>query len=202
MSRENCIWCLCCLLFITKWLSLDSSAETTSWIFKKLFNFSFLDGLQRLVCLLMVYSYFIMIIDHRPANKSIFYNNSCSSTKVFIFLLNGASINFFFWINFLFFSLRLLTLFLLFFLRIFYLSTLFLSVLTLEHWIFRHLLANLFPSFWLFLVLFRMLWMLVIVNKPYHVEHASQMTIWRSISMETFLVSSMNESDLGHTLSE
>ena len=44
--------------------------------------------------------------------------------------------------------------------------TRFLSFLNLEHWIACHLLANLFPSFWLFLVLFRMLWFLVTVNKP------------------------------------
>ena len=30
-SKENCIWSPC-LLFITAWFSLDTSAETTSWI--------------------------------------------------------------------------------------------------------------------------------------------------------------------------
>ena len=30
-SRENCIW-FPCFLFITTWLSLDTSGETTSWL--------------------------------------------------------------------------------------------------------------------------------------------------------------------------
>ena len=38
-----------------------------------------------------------------------------------------------------------------------------------DPWIFCHSLANLFPSFWLFLVLFKMLCMLVTVNEPCHV---------------------------------
>ena len=45
-----------------------------------------------------------------------------------------------------------------------------------DPWIFSHLLANLFPSFWLFLVLFWVLWMLVTVYKPCHVPHASRIT--------------------------
>ena len=36
-------------------------------------------------------------------------------------------------------------------------------------------------NFWLFLVLFWMLWMLVPVNKPRHVPHASQITTWGTI---------------------
>ena len=42
-------------------------------------------------------------------------------------------------------------------------------------------LANLFPSFWLFLVLFWMLWMLVTVFKACHVSHASQITTWGTL---------------------
>ena len=42
-----------------------------------------------------------------------------------------------------------------------------------DTWIFCHLLANLFPSFWLFLVLFWMLWMLVTIHKSCHVPHTS-----------------------------
>ena len=45
------------------------------------------------------------------------------------------------------------------------------SILSLSSWILCHLLANLFPSFWLFLVLFRMLSKLVTVNKPFHEPH-------------------------------
>ena len=40
--------------------------------------------------------------------------------------------------------------------------------------IFYHLLINLFPIFWLFLVLFRMLCMLLIVNEVCHVSSASR----------------------------
>ena len=49
-------------------------------------------------------------------------------------------------------------------------------------WIFCHPLANtvwltnLLPSFWLFLLLFWILWMLVTVFKPCHVPHVSQIT--------------------------
>ena len=37
--------------------------------------------------------------------------------------------------------------------------------LSFDHWIFFHLLINLYLSFWLFLVPSRMLWMLVTMNK-------------------------------------
>ena len=50
-------------------------------------NFSLLDGLFRLVCLLMVHSYFIMIIDKQNVVKlpvGTFSDNTCSSTTVFI----------------------------------------------------------------------------------------------------------------------
>ena len=50
--------------------------------------------------------------------------------------------------------------------------------------IFCHPLANLFPSFWLFCVLFWMLWMLVTLHKQCHVQHASQITTWATIFME------------------
>ena len=45
-------------------------------------------------------------------------------------------------------------------------------------------LTNLFPSFWLFLVFFRMLWMLVTVHKPCHVPHASRITTSGTIFTE------------------
>ena len=71
------------------------------------------------------------------------------------------------------------------FLQIFYLSTQFFSVLTLEssaiHW-----LANLFPSFWLFLVLYWMLRMLVTMFKLCHVPHASRITTWGTLSTEIY----------------
>ena len=56
-----------------------------------------------------------------------------------------------------------------------------------DSWIFCHplsnivLLAKLFPSFWLFLVLFWMLWMLVTVFKACHVSRASQITTWGTL---------------------
>ena len=75
-----------------------------------------------------------------------------------------APIDCFFWTSFRFF-----------FLRLSYLLTQFLSILTLEFSAIY--LANLFqrafPNFWLFLVLFRMLWMMVTVNKPCHIPHMS-----------------------------
>ena len=60
-------------------------------------------------------------------------------------------------------------------------------VLTIEssasiHW--QTDLTNLFPSFWLFLVFFRMLWMLVTVHKPCHVPHASRITTSGTIFTE------------------
>ena len=45
-----------------------------------------------------------------------------------------------------------------------------------DPWIFSHPLANLFPSFWLFLVLFWILWMLVTVFKLCHVSHTLRIT--------------------------
>ena len=74
----------------------------------------------------------------------------------------------------------------------FYLSTRFLSVLTIEssaciHWLTG--LTNLFPSFWLFLVLFWMLWILVAVHKPCHVPHTSRITTWTIYTERLFSVS-------------
>ena len=69
----------------------------------------------------------------------------------------------------------------------FYLSTRFLSVLTIEssaRTIWLTSLSNLFPSFWLFLVLFWMLWMLVTAPKPCHVPHLSRITTSRTIFLE------------------
>ena len=63
------------------------------------------------------------------------------------------------------------------------------SSLCFNPWIFCHPLANLFPSFWLFLVLFWMLWMLVTVFKPCHVLHASRITTSGTLFMEKFSVS-------------
>ena len=58
-----------------------------------------------------------------------------------------------------------------------------LSVLTLDssaiHW-----LGNLFPSLWLFLVLFWMLWMLVTVFKMSHMTHALGITTWGTLFTE------------------
>ena len=62
----------------------------------------------------------------------------------------------------------------------------FLFVLILESSVIYQL-ANLFPNFWLFLVLLWMQWMLVTVNKTCHVPHASQITTWRKILTEVFV---------------
>ena len=100
----------------------------------------------------------------------MFFNNS------FYIASHGAAINF-----------LILTSFLFFFFKLFYLSARFLSVLTIEssastHWLTG--LTNLFPSFWLSLVLFWILWMLVTVHKQCHVPQVSRVTIWRTIFKE------------------
>ena len=61
--------------------------------------------------------------------------------------------------------------------------------LCFDRWIFSHLLANLFPSYRIFIVLFRMLGMLFTVNKACHVPHVLGMTTWGTIFMERFFVS-------------
>ena len=99
----------------------------------------------------------------------MFFNNS------FYIASHGAAINFLIWTSSPFF-----------FFRFFYLSTWFLSILTIEssdiHWLTG--LTKFFPSFWLFLVLFWMLWMLVTVFKPCHMPHASQITTWGTLFTE------------------
>ena len=49
-----------------------------------------------------------------------------------------------------------------------------------------HLLANLFPSFWLFCVLLWMRWMQVTVHKLCHLPHASRITTCGTIFAEIF----------------
>ena len=81
-------------------------------------NFNLLDGLLRLVYLLMLYGCFtIIIVDQQ--NVGTFSDDTCSSTTVSYIASYGAPINIFFWTSFLFF-----------FHRIFYVSTRFISVLT------------------------------------------------------------------------
>ena len=72
-AGENCI-SSSCFLFSTAWF-------WQNYIFN---DFSLLDSLLRLVCLLMVHSYLIMIIDQQ--NLGTFSDDTCSSTTVFIFL--------------------------------------------------------------------------------------------------------------------
>ena len=49
-------------------------------------------------------------------------------------------------------------------------------------------LANLFLSFWLFLVLFWMLWMLATVLNPCHVPHTLRITTWRTLFTERLFI--------------
>ena len=55
--------------------------------------------------------------------------------------------------------------------------------LCFDPWIFCHLLANMCPSLWLFLVLFWMLRKLVTVNKLCNVLNKSQIATWGAIFM-------------------
>ena len=93
------------------------------------------------------------------------FNNS------FYIAPHGAAINFLIWTSSLSFLFRH-----------FYLSTRFLFVLILGssaiHWL------TWFLSFWLFLVLPWMLWMLVMLHKPCHVPHASRVTTWGTFFTE------------------
>ena len=100
----------------------------------------------------------------------MYFNNS------FYIASYRAAINFLFWISSLFF-------------RFFYLKTRFLSVLTLEFSGIYQLL-KLFPSFWGFLVLFWMLWMLVTVHKRCHVPRASRKITWGTIFTKIFFSAS------------
>ena len=143
-------------------------------------NFSLLDGLMRQVCLLIVCIYFIMIIDQQ--NVGTFSDGTFSSTTVCYVASQEAPINIFFWASCLF------------------LKTLSTWFLCFDHWFFSHLVANLFPSFCPFVVLFWMLQMLVTMSKWCRVPHALQVTTW-TIFLETFFVSARNESNLGHLLS-
>ena len=80
-----------------------------------LINLILLDGLLRLVCLFMVYSYFFMIIDQQ--NVGTFLMTYSSATVFILFHMVHQSISSFEHLFFLF--------------RLFYLSTRFFSVLTL-----------------------------------------------------------------------
>ena len=115
-SRENCIWSPC-FLFITAWLSLDTSGKTSSWI-------SFVCSL---VCFLMVgqyvHSHFIIMIISTSTLHFLMINVLQQQLLYFFTRSNN----------------QLLNLNILSFIRLFYLSTRFLSVLALEsfaiHWL-------------------------------------------------------------------
>ena len=85
-----------------------------------------------------------MIIVEQNVARYSFSNDTCSLHQFLILLhLEHQSI-FFFWTSFIFFFFRLFN-----------------SIsFCFDLWIFCQLPANLVPSFWLFLVLFWMLWML------------------------------------------
>ena len=114
-------------------------------------NFSLLDRWLRLVCLLMEYSYCIIIINHQNAVK--FSDDTCSSTTVFHIASHGTPINIFFWTTF--FS----------FYRLFYLSTRFLCF---DSWISCHLIAKLVSEFLAVLLLFSSCASSDAVNADYH----------------------------------
>ena len=86
----------------------------------------------------------------------MFFNNS------FWISSHGAAINFLIWT----FSLS----------SDFFTNQLDFSVLSMESSAIYCPITNLFPSFWLFLVLFWRLWMLGTVFKPCHVPHVSRIT--------------------------
>ena len=99
----------------------------------------------------------------------MFFNSS------FYIAPHGAAIKFLIWTSRFFLFRR------------FYLPTRFLSVLSIEssasiHWLTG--LTNFFPSFWLFIVLFWILWILVTVHNPCHVPHALRTTTWSTILTE------------------
>ena len=130
-------------------------------------NFSLLDGFLRLVGLLLVYNYFIIIIDQQNVGMM-----TPVLQKQFLFCLTW-SIN----------QLLLSNIFFLFLQTFFYLSTSFLSVLTPESSV---ILESWILGFWLLLVLLWKLWMLVTMYKACHVPHASRITTWQAILMEIF----------------
>ena len=94
----------------------------------------------------------------------MFFNNS------FWISSHGAAINFLIWT----FSLS----------SDFFTNQLDFSVLSMESSAIYCPITNLFPSFWLFLVLFWRLWMLGTVFKPCHVPHASRITTLEILFME------------------
>ena len=163
------------LAFITVWLSLDTSGETT-WI---ILEFCLIVGLLRLVCLLMLGQYVYLATFHHMTNDlqqnvsiayifwwQMLFNNS------FYIASHEAAISFLIWTSSLFF-----------FFRLFYLSTRFISVLTLKssaiHW-----LTCFQVSSGKFLVLFWMIWMLVTMHKLCEVPHASWITACGTIFTE------------------
>ena len=115
-------------------------------------NFSLLDSLLRLICLLLIQSYFFMTIDRRNLGTCFAFFLSVSFSSDFFACYLDASL---FWpLNY--------------------------------QWVTSRLATRAFPSFWLSLVPFRMLWMLVMINKPCHVPHTSWMTTCRKIFTELF----------------
>ena len=147
-------------------------------------NFSLLDDFLRLVCSLTVRSNFIMIYRQMLASYifwwHMFFRNS------FHIASQKAPINCFFWTSFLFLQ-----------------SFLHISSISFccDSWIICHLLHNLFLCFLRpFLVLFWMLRMLVTVNNPCHVSHASRITTLGTFFLRKYLLlGSRNELFLGHT---
>ena len=152
-AKKNSVWCLCSL-FNTESFSLCTYGGTTFWI--------------KIVCLTIC----LEEVDGTSSllatiSECIFSGEKCSSTTALILLQHGVSINFFSWTYFFSF---------LFFFRLFFTHQLDSSLF----WPLNLLTTILFLSFWLFLVLFWMLWMLVMVNKlmhmTYHRPHASRIT--------------------------
>ena len=128
--------------YLLVFCSLQRDSAQIIWSNYFLNNFSLLNGLLRLVCLLMVYRYFIMIIDQQDVGKfsdDTFFNNSllyCITWSINEYLP--------------------LSIFSFLFLQTFLLIN---SIpLCFDLWIFCHILANLFPRFWLFLKHFWVLW--------------------------------------------
>ena len=103
-------------------------------------NFSLLVGLWRLVCLLTVGTY-LLHHDHRPAECSYTFSDDSVLQQPFLYCLT--------WNNNQFLILKIFSfLFLQNFLHINSIS------LCFDPWIFYHILANMFPSNWLFLASF------------------------------------------------
>ena len=139
-------------LLITKWLSLGTSGETTSWI----------TSIYSMVCWKEVDSIYIITTSHNHQRESLHSDETCSSTTVsYYYHMVYQLISFFEHIFFSFFSN-------------FFTYQLGFSL----SWPLNLLSSsNFFPNFWLFLILFWMLWMLVHVNKRKHMAcpgtHAS-----------------------------